>query len=151
MQAVTRKVEPIPQGYYSVTPYLIVDGATKLIDFVKQTFSAQEKERMSGSGGRVSHAELKIGDSIIMMSDSTEEWKPMPGNLYVYVGDVDAVYHKALAAGAVTIREPKDQFYGDRSASVKDPFGNIWGIATHIEDVPPDEMQRRMKAEFGNQ
>ena len=151
MQAVTKKVQPVPQGYNSVTPYLIVDGASKLIDFIKQTFSAQERDRAPGPKGRIGHAEMKIGDSIIMLSDSTDEWKPMPGNLYVYVDDVDTVYRRALAAGALTIREPKDQFYGDRSASVKDSFGNIWGIATHIEDVPPDEMQRRMKAELGNQ
>lgn len=151
MQALTKKVQAVPQGYSSVTPYLIVDGATKLIEFIKQTFDAQERERVPGSGGKISHAELKIGDSIIMLADSTMEWKPMPVNLYVYVDDMDTVYRKALAAGAVTIREPKDQLYGDRSASVKDPLGNVWGIATHIEDVSPDEMQRRMKEESGNQ
>ena len=151
MQAVTRKVQPVPQGYNSVTSVLISDGATRLIEFIKQTFDAQERERVPSPGGRIAHAELKIGDSIIMLSDSSEEWKATPGNLYVYVDEVDGVYQKALRAGAVTIREPKNQFYGDRNASVKDPFGNIWGIATHVEDVSPDEMQRRMKAEFESQ
>jgi len=144
MQSVT-KVKHIPQGYHSVSPYLVVDGAAKLIDFVKQTFNAAESARMDGPQGHISHAEVKIGDSIIMLSDSTPEYKAMPAMLYVYVEDVDAVYKKALQAGATSVSEPKNQFYGDRSAGVKDPLGNHWGIATHVEEVPPEEMQRRMK------
>jgi PhnB protein len=144
MQSVT-KVKHIPQGYHSVSPYLVVDGAARLIDFVKQTFNAVENARMNGPEGRISHAEVKIGDSIIMLSDSTPEYKAMPAMLYVYVEDVDAVYKKALQAGATSVSEPKNQFYGDRSAGVKDPLGNQWGIATHVEEVPPEEMQRRMK------
>ncbi len=144
MQSVT-KVKHIPQGYHPVSPYLVVDGAARLMDFVKRTFNAAENARMDGPQGRISHAEMKIGDSIIMLSDSTPEYKAMPAMLYVYVEDVDAVYQKALQAGATSVSEPKNQFYGDRSAGVKDPLGNHWGIATHIEEVSPEEMQRRMK------
>lgn len=144
MQTVT-KVKHIPQGYHSVSPYLVVDGASKLIDFVKHTFNATENARMNGPEGRVSHAEMKIGDSIIMLSDSTPENKAMPAMLYVYVEDVDAVYKKGLQAGATSVSEPKNQFYGDRSAALRDSLGNVWGIATHVEEVPPEEMQRRMK------
>ena len=145
MQSVTSKVNPIPSGYHSVTPYLVVEGASKLIDFLKKAFNAQEIARMKGPEGRVAHAEVKVGDSIVMMSDATAQFPPMPGNLYVYVEDVDMVYKRALEAGAASVSQPTNQFYGDRSASVKDPMGNIWGIATHVEEVSPDEMQRRMK------
>ncbi|HEV2119083.1 MAG TPA: VOC family protein [Candidatus Bathyarchaeia archaeon] len=145
MQSVTTKVKPIPAGYHSVTPYLIVEGAPKLIAFLKQTFNAEEVARMNGPDGRVAHAEVKIGDSIVMMSDSTAEFKPAESQLYVYVDDIDVAYKRALDAGAISVREPKNQFYGDRSASVKDPTGNTWGIATHVEDVSPEEMQKRMK------
>ena len=145
MQTVSAKVKPIPEGYHSVTPYMIVDNATKLIDFIKQTFNAEERERIMVPGGRVSHAELKIGDSVVMLSDPSEEFKAMPSMIYVYVDDIDRVYARALEAGATPLREPKNQFYGDRNANIKDPFGNVWGIATHIEDVPPEELQRRIK------
>ncbi len=144
MQSVT-KVRPIPQGYHSVSPYLVVDGAAKLIDFVKHTFNAVENARMEGPQGRISHAEMKIGDSIVMLSDSTPEYNAMPSMPYVYVDDVDAVYKRALQAGGTSVSEPKNQFYGDRSAGVRDPLGNHWGIATNIEEVSPEEMQRRMK------
>jgi PhnB protein len=145
MQSVTAKVKPIPPGYHSVTPYLIVDGAPKLIDFLKDTFKAEQRDFVKGPDGRIAHAEVKIGDSIVMLSDATAEFKPIQSQLYVYVDDVDTVYKQALEAGATIVREPKNQFYGDRNASVKDPTGNVWGIATHVEDVPPDEMMRRMK------
>lgn len=147
MQSVTTKVKPIPAGYHSVTPYLIVEGAPKLIDFLKHTFNAEESARVKGPDGRVAHAEVKVGDSMVMLSDPTPEYKPIESQLYVYVDDIDAAYKRALEAGATSVREPKNQFYGDRNASVKDPTGNVWGIATHVEDVPPDEMQRRMKAQ----
>lgn len=151
MQSVTTKVKPIPAGHHSVTPYLVVEGASKLIDFLKRTFNAEETVRMNGPDGRVAHAEVKIGDSIIMMSDATTEFKPVESQLYVYVDDIDDTYKRALQAGASIVRELKNQFYGDRSASVKDPLGNIWGIATHVEDVPPDEMQRRIKEGLATQ
>ena len=146
MQSVT-KVRPIPQVYHSVTPYLVVDGASRLIDFLKRTFNAVENARMDGPHGRIEHAEMKIGDSIIMLSDSTPEYKGMPCMLYVYVDDVDVVYKKALQAGGTSVKEPKNQFYGDRSADVRDPLGNHWGIATHFEEVSPEEMQKRMRAQ----
>ena len=139
-------VKPIPDNYHTVTPYLVVPGAAKVIDFLKQTFDAKEVVRMAGPGGAVMHAEIKVGDSIVMMGEPMGPQPPMPAQLYVYVKDVDAVYKKALAAGAATVREPADQFYGDRNCTVKDPGGNHWGIATHIEDVSPEEMKKRMAA-----
>jgi PhnB protein len=146
MQSVTTKIKPIPSGYHSVTPYLVVDGAPKLLDFVKRAFNAEELSRMNGPDGRVAHAEVKIGDSIVMMSDSTKEFPPAQTQLYVYVDDTDTTYKRALESGAVKVQEPKNQFYGDRNASVRDPLGNIWGIGTHVEDVSPEEMKKRMKA-----
>ena len=139
-------VKPVPEGYHSVTPYLIVGGAAKVIDFVKETFDAKEIMRMPGPNGTIGHAEVKIGDSILMMSDGGEMYPPMPCSLYVYVADVDATYKRALKAGATSVKEPADQFYGDRSASVKDSSGNLWGIGTHIEDVSPEELERRARA-----
>jgi uncharacterized glyoxalase superfamily protein PhnB len=151
MQSITTKVKPIPAGYHSVTPYLIVEGAPKLIAFLKHTFNSEEATRMNGPDGRVAHAEVKIGDSFVMLSDATGEYKPVESQLYVYVDDIDVTYKRALEAGATSVREPKNQFYGDRSASVRDPTGNIWGIATHVEDVSPEEMQRRMKEQSPGQ
>jgi uncharacterized glyoxalase superfamily protein PhnB len=134
-----------PEGYHTVTPYLIARGAEKVLDFVKSTFDAQELMRMPGPEGTVGHAEFKIGDSILMISDGGEGYPAMPCTVYVYVQNVDETYKRALAAGATSEKVPADQFYGDRSASVKDPCGNIWGIGTHIEDVAPDELERRAK------
>jgi len=139
-------VKPIPEGYHAVTPYMIVNGAAKCIDFVKETFDAREVMRMPGPNGTVGHAEVRIGDSVITLADGSDMWPAMPCSLYVYVGDVDATYKRALKAGATSVKEPADQFYGDRSASVKDSCGNVWGIGTHIEDVPPEELERRAKA-----
>jgi len=138
-------VKPIPDGFHSVTPQLEVKGAAKLIDFMKQAFGAEEVMRMPGPGGALMHAEVKIGDSIVMMSDAVRE-APMPGSVFLYVNDVDAVYKRALQAGATSQLEPTDMFWGDRFASVKDSFGNKWGMATHKEDVPPEEMPKRAAA-----
>ena len=138
-------VKPIPDGYHSVTPQLDVKGAAQLIDFVKQAFGAEEIMRMPGPAGALMHAEVKIGDSIVMMSDAVRE-APMPGSVFLYVNDVDAVYKRALQAGATSQLEPTDMFWGDRFASVKDSFGNKWGMATHKEDVPPEEMPKRAAA-----
>ena len=146
MQSVTSKVKPVPEGYHSVTPYVTVEGAPKLIDFLKEVFHAEERERMLTPEGRVSHAEVKIGDSIMMLSDPSAQWTPVPASAYVYVDDTDAAYNRALKAGATSMLEPADQFYGDRNAGVRDQWGNRWWIATHVEDVSPEEMQRRMKA-----
>ena len=134
---------PIPEGYHSVTPHLINENASRLIEFLKQAFDAQELNRMSGPDGRVLRAEMQIGDSMLMIAEATGEWKAMPASLALYVPDADATYKRALDAGAVSLREPADQFYGDRSAGVKDLAGNHWWTATHIEDVPREELHLR--------
>jgi len=135
-------VKPIPEGFHSVTPFLIIKGARELIQFLKETFDAKEIFKMEGPDGSIMHAEIKIGDSMIMMGESSEKYPPVPAGMYVYVEDVDNVYKKAVAAGAESTAEPADQFYGDRTAGVKDSFGNTWWIGTHIEDVSPEEMKR---------
>jgi PhnB protein len=136
-----------PEGYHSVQPYLIVKDATGLMDFMKAAFGATERMRMGPPDGGVMHAEMDVGDSVIMLSDATPQFGPMPATMVVYVDDCDRVYKQALAAGASSEREPADQFYGDRTAGVNDAFGNKWWIHTHIENVPPDEMERRMAAQ----
>src|ERR1700676_5302087 len=128
-------VKPIPDGYHTVTPYLMVKEASQLIDFVKQAFGAVETFRTTGSAGGI-HAEVRIGDSMIMIGGGGAwQGEPMPAAIYLYVNDTDAVYKQALQAGATSITEPEDQPYGDRSADVYDSFGNIWYIATHTKDV----------------
>src|SRR3990170_1005106 len=138
-------VKAIPEGYHSVTPYLVVQGAAQLIDFLKVAFGAAEILRTTGGGGHL-HAEVKIGDSVVMMGEAGGEWPPMPGTIVLYVEDADSVYKRALQAGAASLVEPADQFYGDRMAGVKDPFGNVWWIATHKEDVSPEERAKRLEA-----
>lgn len=139
-------VNPIPDGFHTVTPALVVQGASRLIDFLKQAFEAQELFRMAYPDGTIMHAEVKIGDSIVMMGEARGEPKPMPCSLHLYVNDADAVYKRALQAGATSTMEPADQFYGDRSAGVRDPSGNQWFIGTHKEDVPPEELKKRAEA-----
>jgi PhnB protein len=139
-------VKPVPAGYHNVVPYLTISGVAKLIDFLAHTFRAKEIERMQRPDGVIMHAEVRIGDSVIMMGEPSAQFKSMPGSLYIYVEDTDATYKRALEAGATSIMEPADQFYGDRNAGVKDPLGNIWWIGTHIEDVPPEEMKKRAEA-----
>jgi PhnB protein len=139
-------VKPIPEGYHSVTPYLVVSGVAKLIEFLKQAFDAKSKECFTTPDGRIMHAEVRIGDSLIMMGEPNEKWPAMPAAVYLYVPDTDAVYRRALQAGATSLMEPANQFYGDRNAGVKDPCGNFWWIGTHIEDVSPEEMKRRSEA-----
>lgn len=149
-------VKPIPDGYHSVTPYLIIDGAAKAIDFYKKAFGATELFRMDHEG-KVGHAELKIGDSPIMLADeqpsmgyvSPKALGGTPVSLMIYVADVDTVYKQAISAGATELRAVKDQFYGDRSGNLKDPFGHVWTIATHKEDVTPEEMDKRLKSAHG--
>ena len=148
-------VKPIPDGYHSVQPYLAVDDAPKAIDWYKQALGATELFRMEGPGGTIGHAELKIGDSVVLLADpfpqaSTKPPKELGGttaSLMLYVEDVDAIVNRATDAGATVTMEVADQFWGDRFGSFTDPFGHSWSIATHIEDVPPDEMERRA-AEF---
>ena len=142
-------VRAVPEGYHTVTPYLIVPDVQGLIDFLKQVFDAELRSQATDAEGRIMHTEVKIGDSVVMMSESSEAFAPMPAMLHVYLEDVDAAYQRALAAGATSLREPTDEFYGDRSAGVQDDAGNQWWIATHVEDVSEEEMQRRMEAERG--
>jgi len=140
-------VKPIPDGYHAVTPYLIVPGADRLIDFMKKAFGARERLRMPGPNNTVGHAEIEIGDSVVMLADSAsaENNRVMPGMISLYVEDCDATYKAALDAGATSERELMNMFYGDRGGAVRDAFGNVWWISTHVEDVPPDEMERRSK------
>ena len=140
------KVKPIPDGYHSVTPILMVDRAAQLIDFLKQALGAKEKERFTNPTGKIAHAEVTIGDSVVQLSDAMGEWEPIQVPLLVYVPDADAAYERALKEGATSVREPMDAFYGDRTAGVKDAFGNTWWIATHVEDVPPEELAKRQEA-----
>lgn len=139
-------VKAIPEGYHTVTPYLVVPGVAGLIEFLQQAFEAEERHRMARPDGTIMHAEVRIGDSIVMMGEATGEFQPKPAMIHLYVTDVDATYRRALAAGATSVREPTDQFYGDRTGGVKDASGNQWWIATHVEDVPADEMKRRSEA-----
>ena len=136
----------IPEGYHSITPSICVDGAQKLIDFLKNVFGAKERMRMEGPGRKIMHAEFNIGDSAIMVADAMPGCPARANSLYVYVEDVDAAYKRALQAGGTSDREPQNMFYGDRSAGVIDAFGNFWGIATHVEDVSPEELKKRAEA-----
>jgi PhnB protein len=151
------KVKSIPDGYHNVTPYLVVDGAAKAIDFYKKVFGAAEKMRMPSPGGKVGHAELTLGDSMIMLADEHPDMGARAPhafggsavNLMVYVPDVDATVKTAIAAGAKVVRPVENQFYGDRMGTIEDPFGHRWHVATHVEDVPPDEMAKRAAAAMG--
>ncbi|MDQ4108631.1 MAG: VOC family protein [Actinomycetota bacterium] len=145
------RVNPIPEGYPHLSPYLIVDGASAAIDFYATVLGATERYRMEGPGNKLGHAELQIGDSVLMLAD---EWPDSgmfgpgalggtPVTLSVYVEDVDEVFSKAIAAGAKELRPVEDQFYGDRSGQFEDPFGHRWSVASHVEDVSPEEMERR--------
>lgn len=144
-------VKPIPDGYHSVTPYLYVAGGAAALDFYKKAFNAVELFRMPGPDGKIGHAEFKIGDSPIMLADEHPQMgavgpKTLGGqssSIMLYVENSDALSEQAIAAGAKVLRPIKDQFYGDRSCTVEDPFGHVWTISTHTEDVPPDEMARR--------
>ena len=141
--------KPIPDGYHTVTPYLVVPDVARLLEFLKQAFDAQPSPTHAEADGTIRHAEVRIGDSMIMIGQGGPEYPPMPAMLYLYAEDVDAVYKRAIAAGGVAVQEVRDQFYGDRSGGVKDAFGNQWWVATHIEDVSPEEMQKRMAAQAG--
>jgi PhnB protein len=136
-------VEPVPEGYRTVTPYLIVGNAARLLDFLSPAFGAEERMRMPGPNETIGHAEVTIGDSVVMVADANEQFPPRTGTIHLYVEDCDDTYARAVAAGGTSVREPTTEFYGDRMAGVDDPFGNQWWIATHVEDVSPEEMQRR--------
>jgi PhnB protein len=138
------KVKPIPDGFHTVTPYLIVEGAAKTISFMQQALGAQhDHEPTLRPDGTIMHATLKVGDSKVMIADASEHAKATSAMLYLYVPNVDATYQMALKAGATSIMEPADQFYGDRSGGVKDSAGNTWFFGTHIEDVAPAELKKR--------
>src|SRR5919199_2347649 len=139
-------VKSIPDGYHTATPYLVVEGASRLIDFLKQAFKVMETYRLTYPDGKLKHAEVKIGDSIIMLGDARGNWNSMPSSIYLYVPDTDIAYREALDAGAISLTEPEDQFYGDRNAVVRDPVGNLWVIATHVEDVSAEELAKREQA-----
>jgi PhnB protein len=137
-------VKAVPDGYHTVTPFLNVKGLPKLIDFLKAAFGAEEIMRMPGPDGSAVHAEINIGNSRIMLGEIMQQNQPSSSYFYVYVNDADAAYKRALGAGASTVSEPTDQFWGDRMGTLKDPFGNTWSVATHKEDVSPEEMAKRM-------
>ncbi len=146
-------VSPIPAGYHTATPYLIIKGAAEAIEFYKQAFGAEEVLRMEQPNGKLGHAEIKIGDSHIMMADEVPEMGfrgpetlgGSPVGILLYVKDVDSMFAQALAAGGKELKPLADQFYGDRSGTLTDPFGHVWTIATHVEDVPPEELNRRFE------
>jgi PhnB protein len=146
--------KPIPEGYHTLTPYLAVDDAAEAIEYYRKAFGAKERVRMDAPEGKIGHAELEIGDSLVMLSDpfpqaTTRSPKELGGtsaSIFMYVEDVDAVVKKAVDAGATITMEIADQFWGDRFGSITDPFGHLWSIATHVEDVPPEQFEERMKA-----
>ena len=149
--------KPIPEGYHSVTPYLIVDGAEKALAFYEKVFGATVAMRLDGPGGRIGHAEIRIANSVVMLADENPEMGARgprsiggsPVTLMLYIPDVDAVVERAVAAGAKLQRPVEDKFYGDRMGSIEDPFGHVWHVSTHVEDVPPDELERRAAAMAG--
>jgi uncharacterized glyoxalase superfamily protein PhnB len=138
-------VNPIPEGFHSVTPYLVTKGIPAIIDFLKSAFDAIELERFADGTGRIMHAMVKIGDSIIMMGETMEGFPPIQSSLYLYVKDTDSVYKRAIQAGGISLMEPADQYYGDRNAGVQDSAGNKWWIATHIEDMSKEELESRAR------
>lgn len=150
----TAKVKTIPEGYHVVTPYLSIKGAASAIEFYKQAFGATEVMRINGPGGTIGHAEIAIGDSRIMLADEFPQMNfrgpksigGSPVHLHMWVDDVDTKFPQAIAAGAKVLRPVADQFYGDRTGSLEDPFGHVWHLATHKEDISPEEMQRRAAA-----
>jgi PhnB protein len=149
---------PIPEGYPRVAPYLIVDGAAEAIEFYKTVLGVTERMRMPGPDGRIGHAELELGDSVIMLADENPEMGARsprsvggtPVTIFAYLEDVDAAFERALAAGATTLSDVEDRFYGDRAGQLEDPFGHRWDLATHIEDVPPEEMTKRAAEVMGS-
>jgi PhnB protein len=146
--------KPVPDGYHTVTPYLIINGAARALEFYKKAFGAEERFRMADPSGKIGHAEIQIGDSMIMLADEYPQMgfkgPPAPGaspvSIHLYVDNVDAWADRAIAAGATVMRPVQDQFYGDRSGTLIDPFGHVWSISTHKEDLTPEEIGRRAAA-----
>jgi PhnB protein len=149
------KVKPIPAGYHTIIPYLSIKGAADAIEFYKKAFGATESMRMAQPDGRIGHAELQLGDSRVMLADEFPEMDfrsprsmgGSPVHIHMYVEDVDTVVSRAVAAGAKVVRPVQDQFYGDRSGTVADPYGHVWHVSTHTEDVSPEEMRKRAAAQ----
>ena len=149
------KVKPIPAGYHTIIPYLSIKGAADAIEFYKKAFGATESMRMAQPDGRIGHAELQLGDSRVMLADEFPEMDfrsprsmgGSPVHIHMYVEDVDTVVGRAVAAGAKVVRPIQDQFYGDRSGTVADPYGHVWHVSTHTEDVSPEEMRKRAAAQ----
>jgi PhnB protein len=147
-------VQPVPEGYHPLIPYLAVDDAAKAIEYYKTAFGAKERARMDGPDGKIGHAELEIGDSVVMLADSFPHASTTPpsdagattASIVMYVEDVDAVVSKAVDGGATIIEEVEDKFWGDRFGTIRDPFGHVWSIGTHVEDVSPQEMAERAKS-----
>jgi len=149
----TNNVKPIPEGYHTATPYLICNGASEAIEFYKKVFGAKETVRMPMPGGTLGHAEIRIGDSVIMLADenpehgarSPQHYGGTPVSVLLYVEEVDEVFKQAVSAGAKAVRPPQDMFYGDRASTITDPFGHSWYIHTHVKDVTPEEMRKAMQ------
>src|SRR5689334_21174716 len=145
-------VPRIPTGYRNVTPYLVNEHVDRVMMFLRRAFGAVETfPAMKRPDGAVAHAEMRIGDSVVMLGEACAEYPPITAFFYLYVEDVDGCYRRAIRAGGVTVTEPRDQFYGDRSAGVRDPGGNTWWIATHKEDVPDQEVERRFQESLAHQ
>ncbi len=142
----TTSVKPVPDGFQTANVYLIVDNASKQLSFMEEAFRAKELHRSLLPDGRIIHAEVQIGTSRVMIGEANPAWPPRPACIYLYVEDADSTFRSAVAAGAKSLAEPTDQFYGDRSGGVEDPCGNYWWIATHIEDVSHEESDRRFAA-----
>jgi len=153
----SEKTNPIPEGYKGATPYLCVNGAASAIDFYKQAFGAMETMRITDPSGKIGHAEIKIGEAPIMLADefpdmgfrSPQAFGGSPVTIHLYVADVDTLFSQAVAAGAKAVEPVEDKFYGDRAGKLEDPFGHVWYIATHKEDVAPEEVQKRAAAMYG--
>ncbi len=143
-------VKPIPEGYHTLTPFMMVKNAGKLIEFIKTAFGAKEVSLHRLPDGTIMHAEFQVGDSRLMLAEATDKYPAMSTIIYMYTEDCDSVYQKAIQGGGSSLREPTNEFYGDRSCGIMDPSGNQWWIATHVEDVSPDEMKRR-EEEFRKQ
>lgn len=152
----TATTKPIPEGYHTATPYLVIKDAAKAIDFYKEAFGASELMRLASPDGRIMHAEIKIGDSPIMLCDECPDWNALSPqtiggtavSIVLYLAEVDSIVGRAVAAGASLLMPVADQFWGDRMGTVADPFGHKWSIATHIEDVSPEEIEKRAKSVF---
>jgi PhnB protein len=143
--------QPVPEGYPTLTPYLALDDAAGAIEFYKRAFGAVENSRMEGPDGKIGHAELKIGDSLLMLADAWPQSSTRPpkevgtatGGVFVYIEDIDALFKQAIDAGATSVMDPENMFWGDRFGTLTDPYGHVWHLATHVEDVSPEDMQKR--------